>query len=317
MKTIHTLLFDEVKAFDFKPDDFNGMLSGPGDDTFAGVRTDFHFVHHASKESLLAELHQVELLLTWEFAAHWFSKAPNLKAIFTPAAGADWVCRDPTGKVNVHYGTFHGPLIAESLLGAILYLNRRIPELLANQKNKRWDRNSQAGTHSLTNQTVLLIGYGSIAKHCAKTLTALGARVLGYRRTEMKATDPETGAMCVSGEGLKQAMSEADHLVLLLPGGAETDGFMSQELLRLTKPGAYIYNFGRGNALCEKDLLPFIESGHIAGAVLDVVEQEPLPVTSRLWDEPKILVMPHSSCVYSQYKPLFLKEVMALISEYY
>lgn len=307
LKTVHTLLFELVQAFDFKPEDLQ-----PLETRFPNVR----FEHHQSKDSLLASLSEMELLLSWEFEQDWYSNAPNLKAVFTPAAGGDWVAEDPEGRVHVHYGTFHGPLLAESLLGAILYLNRKIPQLLINEKSRIWDRNVQAGTHSLARQTVLLVGYGSIGQHCARLLNACGAKVLGYRRSVRTGRDEETGAIYIPEEGLSQAISEADHLVLLLPGGADTDGFMSAELLARMKRGSYIYNFGRGNALRERDLLPFIESGEIAGAVLDVVEEEPLPSRSKLWEHPQVLVMPHSSCVYSDYKSMYINELEKTLGPY-
>jgi len=301
---VHTYLRHKVRAFDFSPEDFIDLQN-----RFPGLA----LVHHDTAESLEASLDSVEILLCWDFIKDWYQKAGALRLISTPAAGDDWIARDASASVTNHFGTFHGPMLSESLLGAMLYLNRRIPALLENQRQRRWDRDLQAQVPLLRGQTVLLIGYGHIAAHCAQLLSVLGCQVLGYRRSRQSGVDGY-GVTHVPTSGLPDALGASDHVVLLLPGGASTDRLMNPARLAAMKKGSYLYNFGRGNALLAKDLIPAMDSGVVAGAVLDVVEEEPLPGNSPLWTDERVLVMPHSSCVYREYKSLYLQEVAGILA---
>ena len=108
----------------------------------------------------------------------------------------------------------------------------------------------------------------------------------------------------------------ADHVVLLLPGGPETNRFMNRDRLDLMQPGAYIYNFGRGNALVAADLIPCLN--RLGGAFLDVTEDEPLPAISPLWQQknslPTVFITPHSSCMYKDYTGLYIEEIVQHLS---
>ena len=80
------------------------------------------------------------------------------------------------------------------------------------------------------------------------------------------------------------------------------------------KPGSYIYNFGRGNSLTTADLLAALP--HLGGAFLDVTDEEPLPTDSPLWKQDNVFLTPHSSCIYSEYMPMFIDEVISKINTY-
>jgi glyoxylate/hydroxypyruvate reductase A len=84
-------------------------------------------------------------------------------------------------------------------------------------------------------------------------------------------------------------------LVCLLPLTPQTEGIMRLETLRQLKPGAYVINVARGGHLVEKDLLALLDSGHLAGATLDVFRTEPLPAGHAFWQHPKITITPHTS----------------------
>ncbi len=242
-----------------------------------------------------------DIALTWHFETSWYEGFPQLKTIYTPAAGRDWVAPDPNGNVNVVHGTFHGPILAESLLGALLFMNHRMPAMIQNHRNREWDRNLQTGTRLLAEQTVLIIGLGHIGNYCADMLAPLVKKIVGVRRTSIDATT-------YTVNDLPQLLPDADHVVMLLPGTDETDRFMNAERLSLMKEGSFIYNFGRGNSLVAQDLLPVMT--HLGGAFLDVTEEEPLPRTSLLWEHEKIFITPHSSCMYADYTSRYLDEVI-------
>jgi phosphoglycerate dehydrogenase-like enzyme len=223
----------------------------------------------------------------------------------TPAAGKELVEPHPSGKVKIVHGTFHGKLLSESLLSALLFMNHRMPQMLDNFQQHAWNRDIQGPSRLLSDQTVMIIGFGHIGQHCAKVLRHLGTRVIGISRS----AKPVSFEAEVYGlELLADYLPEADHVVLLLPGGKETDQFMYETRLAICKKGAYLYNFGRGNALHSKDLVKCWE--HLGGAFLDVTDEEPLPATSELWSLKNMMITPHSSCIYKSYKEAFLKETL-------
>ncbi len=266
------------------------------------------------EEALLSVLPQVKWLDTWYFDKSWYESAPNLKAVFTPAAGKDWVHEDPRGLVPVHYGKFHGPMIAQSMLGLMLHFNRSMGIMIDRQRNRVWDRNAQRDSKLLSNQTALIIGYGNIGKTCGNVLTGLGMQVFGHQRQYSSGVDVDTAVQYIHQDDLQTGLKLADHVIVLLPGGEKTRHFITLAHLNQMQPSAYIYNFGRGSTINETDLLSALDTDVIAGAGLDVTEEEPLPQDSRLWTHEKIVLLPHSSCVYTEYQQLHIQELINLLN---
>lgn len=304
---LHFCLSSQVRAFHFKAGDLDGLRER---------YPQIEIVHHASPRDLPGVLSELELLTTWFFDAGWYAKAPKLRAVFTPAAGHDWAAADPDGRVPTHYGSFHGGMMAESLLGVMLHFNRRVPALLANEGAREWDRSIQYPSRMLRNQRALLIGYGHVGRECARLLTSIGMDVVGCQRHPAAAVDEASGATLVRPDALPAELALADHVVLLLPGGEETQGFLDREKLGALKPGAHLYNFGRGSTVAEADMLWALDEGLLAGVGLDVTEPEPLPAESALWERPDVFVMPHSSCVYDEYRDLHVEQLGEWLSGY-
>ncbi len=295
---IHTCLWNEVDAFDFDPDDFE-PLSDKLPNSSLSI--------HKDEASFLANADKAEVVLTWDFPEAWYQHCPNLQIVLTPAAGDDWIEPDPSGSVKVIHGSFHGQILAESLLHAILFMNHAIPDMIRNFQERNWDRNLQKDCRLLSGQTVLIIGMGNIGQQCARLIEATGAKVIGVRR---KSTDKDTFTV----DDLDRLLPEADHVVLLLPGSTDTDRLLSPERIRLCRQGVFLYNFGRGNALLSKDVIDTAD--HIGGAFLDVTDEEPLPTDSPLWQLSNVMITPHSSCVYDEYKSLFIAEAVDHLVQY-
>ena len=259
------------------------------------------------KTEFLSKLPEAECALVWSFKPEWYAVAPKLKAVFTPAAGHDWVAEDPSGRVQTFYGSFHGRIMRESLLSMMLYFNRRIGASVEDQKQGVWGRDDYSSCVGLFSQQVLIIGCGALGQSMAALLKAFGARITGVRRTV-----PEEIPACIdsmiSFDRLEEELPNADHLVLLLPGEKETDGIITAQHFAAMKPGAFLYNLGRGNCYQEQDLVAALKSGPLAGAGLDVFAHEPLPAASPLWEQPNVLITPHSSAVSREYIDLFIQE---------
>ena len=169
----HTCLWNEVDALDFRRGDFDELLQ-------AIPSLDLHF--HESTEKFLRQFGDATYILAWNFQSDWYRQCPNLKLVLTPAAGSDWTEPDPIGRVELIHGSFHGPLLAESLLQAILFMNQQMPRMINNFRNRRWNRNIQASSRPLSEQIVLIIAFGNIGSYCAEKISGLGPRVIGIKK---------------------------------------------------------------------------------------------------------------------------------------
>ena len=299
---IHTCLRSSVKAFDFKDEDYTPLKKA-----FPQAK----ITTHDSYGSLKKSGEQARLLLTWNLSSKDYQLFPNLKAVITPAAGNDWVESDPKNKVPVIYGTFHGEMLEESILGAVFFMNQKMNLMVKNYQNQAWDRNIQSQCRLMKTQTLLIVGHGNIGKHCSSLFKRMGLNVLAINRSGGN-EEKEQGVF--GREFLYDLLPKADHIVLILPGEESNKGFLNKQLLLLCKPGAFIYNFGRGNALRSEVLESAID--HLGGVFLDVTDTEPLARESQLWRNEKVMITPHSSCVYKEYKPLFIDEVIERLSAF-
>ena len=292
MKIATFLTDDEADSLHFNAEDLTPLKQAFPEATIR---------HHQTSATFLEDAQDVDTVLTWHFEANWYRNFPNLTAIYTPAAGGDWVAEDPSGSIPVVHGSFHGPILAESLLSALLFMNHRMPAMIRNHQARQWDRKLQGGTRLLATQSILIIGMGNIGAYCAKLLAPLAREIIGVRQR----ADANTKGV----SELPQLLPNADHVILLLPGIDETNRFMNKESLAHMKQGSYIYNFGRGNSLHAVDLIPALD--RLAGAFLDVTETEPLPAGSPLWEHEKVFITPHSSCMYEDYTERYMMEVIS------
>lgn len=262
----------------------------------------------ASDSDFMDRLPDAEYAMVWVFKPEWYATAPRLKALFTPAAGRDWVAADPSGRVVTCHGSFHGRIMRESLLSMMLYFNRRLGKSLEDQGRRMWGRLDYSGCIGLFSQRVMIVGLGALGQSMAELLKAFGVHITGVKR------NPESLAGCpfvdrvISFDTMEEELPEADHVVLLLPGGTATDGIFTARHFNVMKPGAYLYNLGRGNCYREEDLVVALENGRLAGAGLDVFAEEPLPASSPLWEKHNVLITPHSSAISREYIDLFIQE---------
>ncbi|PHO04301.1 glyoxylate/hydroxypyruvate reductase A [Rhodobacteraceae bacterium 4F10] len=152
---------------------------------------------------------------------------------------------------------------------------------------------------------VTILGLGTLGLACAKALIGLGFPVTGWSRT---AKDIE-GITCLHGpDGLREAVSTADVLILLLPNTAATENTVDSQALADMPEGAFIINPGRGPLIDDDALLKALDSGHIAHATLDVFRIEPLPADHPYWSHPRVTVTPH---IASETRPSSASRVIA------
>lgn len=261
------------------------------------------------REAFLRELPSAEVAVVWRFAAEWYARAPRLRMVSTPAAGRELVAPDPGGRVSRRFGAFHGAVMAESLLAMIGFVNRRLGSALEAQRRHAWERDAYVTTRRLAQQTVLLVGYGRIARRCAQTLKAVGMRVHALKRDVRTGT--ESADRVFSAADLLEAVAGADHVVCVLPGDTGTDAFLGRAAFERMRPTAAVYNLGRGNAVDAAALAEALAAGRLAAAFLDVLREEPLSGDSPLWDTPNLFITPHVSAVTQDYLDLYLDELIA------
>ena len=188
----------------------------------------------------------------------------------------------------------HGLAIAEHMLGMLLELFKKLELYRDAQKSGAWQ--SQGAVKAVYGSTVLVLGMGDIGGEFAARCKALGAKVIGVRRSPRPC--PEYADEVHLLEDLDSLLPQADVVAVTLPGTDATRGLMSRERLAKMKEGAVLLNVGRGFIVDTEALCDALERGHLSGAGVDVTDPEPLPPTHRLWNIPTAVVTPHISGFY-------------------
>lgn len=181
----------------------------------------------------------------------------------------------------------HREAMPENIIGALLYVAKPYAEAVENQKRRKW---VQRPPQPLTGKTLGILGLGAIGRDVARIATALGLRVIGTRRRAEPVSDV---AEVFPAERTPEVLAQSDFVLLLLPATPETDNFINAERLGMMKPTAWLLNFGRGHLIRDDDLIAAVKAKKIAGAMLDVYREEPLPAEHPFWTTEGIIVLPH------------------------
>jgi D-2-hydroxyacid dehydrogenase (NADP+) len=265
------------------------------------------FTRAQSEAEFLRQLRDADAALVWRFAAAWYELGPRLRFVATPAAGREKLEPDATRRVRAVHGHFHGKIMAESLLGMLLFFSRRLGACVADQRAHRYARQPYSSTRRLAGQRALIVGYGPLGRECARLLVAVGMRVIGVKRNAN--VEPHPAEAVLPLERLPALLPEVDHVIVTLPGDTGTQHLFSDAQFALMRPRAGFYNLGRGNTVDEAALLRALTSGKLGHAFLDVFEAEPLPPESPLWDTPNLALLPHASAISSEYLDLWFEEL--------
>ncbi|MGN1358843.1 MAG: NAD(P)-dependent oxidoreductase [Kiritimatiellia bacterium] len=249
-----------------------------------------------TEKSFLRTLPTIDVAVVWQFNERHLRLAPNLRLIATPAAGREGI-KLPAGYrgIKVYHGRFHGTLIAQTVLGALLAMNRG----LFSVQGQRWPRSSLS-VQDIDGTNAVILGYGAIGRHIGRLLKLFGVNVYGVRRRRGKGT--------YTLADLPRLLQNCDHFIMALPSDTGTDGLVDGHILSFLPRRARLYNVGRGNALDEAALLEALHTNRLAGAYLDVFAQEPLPDNSPLYGAPNLLLTPHASAFGFSYLDRFFSE---------
>jgi phosphoglycerate dehydrogenase-like enzyme len=181
----------------------------------------------------------------------------------------------------------HRESMPENILGALFHITKPYAAIVEDQKQRRWTRRMCT---PLNGATLGILGLGEIGQEVARLATALRMRVIGTKRRG--ATIPHVAEL-FPPEQTDAVLAQSDYVLLLLPATPATENFVNAERLAKMKPSAWLLNFGRGNLIADADLIAAVEGKRIAGAVLDVFRQEPLPAEHPFWGTEGITVLPH------------------------
>jgi phosphoglycerate dehydrogenase-like enzyme len=237
-----------------------------------------------------AQLARTEALMAYTVSPGVLSAMPKLRWAQAMTAGVEgWLALpDLPAKLTLTCarGT-HREAMPENIIGALLYVAKPYAAAVENQKQRKW---VHSVAQPLTGKTLGILGLGAIGQDVARIAALLGMRVIGTRRRPEPMPDV---AEVLPAARTPEVLAQSDFLLLLLPATPETDNFINAERLAMMKPSAWLFNFGRGHLIKDDDLIAAVKSKRIAGAVLDVYRQEPLPAEHPFWTTEGIIVLPH------------------------
>jgi len=260
------------------------------------------------------ELPDADILFAWNFdRGNLAARAPRLKWVHAHGAGVNhlmpltWL---PRGAVLTNSRGVHAERASEYAIMAVLMLNNRLPEMVTNQRQARWE---QLFNSAVVGKTLLIVGVGHVGGSVASWAKRFGVRVIGIRRTGR--AHRSVDAMH-RPEDLAKLLPEADFVLIAAPHTDATHHLIGASEIALLKRGAGLVNYSRANLVDYEALRGRLERGEVS-AVLDVFSPEPLPSDSPLWQTPNLIITPHSSSDDTErYTPRTLDLVMRNIERF-
>jgi phosphoglycerate dehydrogenase-like enzyme len=284
-----------------------------------GVVADVVDLAYADTPDGLAEiLPGSDVILAWRprsalLQPAW-GKADAVRWIQSASAGVDALLFPELVESDVVVTNARGVFddaIAEYVIGMILMLAKGLPGVLARQAEKRWDHRD---TETLALKRVLVVGVGSIGRAVGRTCGALGMMVRGVGSTARGRDD--VFRVVYGSDELADACAWADYVVNVLPGTDRTRHLFDRDVIAAMRPTARFVNVGRGSTVDETALARALQDGGLAGAALDVFEEEPLPAESPLWDMPNVIVSPHMAGDFAGFREALVELFVQNLERY-
>ena len=237
-----------------------------------------------------AQRASADAMLAWGAPAGLLPTMPKLRWVQALTAGGEsWIALPdlPAALTLTCARGTHKESMPENILGALFHIAKPYAAIALDQKEHRWTRRM---AQPLNGKTLGILGLGAVGREVARLAHALGMRVIG---TSRRATPLPGLAEVLPPERTPEVLAQSDFVLLLLPATPETENFINAERLAMMKPSAWLLNFGRGHLIKDADLIAAAGSKKIAGAILDVFRQEPLPPEHPFWGADGIMVLPH------------------------
>ena len=267
------------------------------------LREDFsaiEVVHRSSYEGARKDLQECEILFAFALRPEQFFLAQKLRWIHTPTAAVHQLLFPEFVDSDVILSNareVHGPVVAELVIALMFALAKKIPQDVRLQQKHSWGKsaiwNDGPRPREIAGATMGLIGVGGIGRTVARMASALGMRVIAVRESPEKERPQGVEAVYAPTQ-IDELLSQSDFVVVAAPLTEASRGLINADRLAAMRPDAYLINVGRGPHVDEAALADALRNHRIAGAALDVFDQEPLPAESPLWDLENLLITPHT-----------------------
>ena len=232
---------------------------------------------------------RTNVLAAWR-PGSYLQRMPQLRWIQAMTSGVEAWLAAPGLRDDVLFSCARGShrlSMQENILGALFHLTKPYAAIASDQREARWARRRSI---QLAGKTLGILGLGAVGRELARKAAALDVRVIGAKRSAERVPHVER----VYGPNeLNEVLGASDFVVLLLPVTPITENLIDAGRLRAMKPNGWLLNFARGALIVDDDLIAAVRSKTIAGAVLDVFREEPLPGSHPFWSTDGILVSPH------------------------
>ena len=234
---------------------------------------------------------EIRYALLWKPPATLFEGLESLEVIFSVGAGFDHLLACPTLPAGIPVIRMVEPELTAGMVEYVVFnvlrYHRRMDQYQRFQEQRIWQVLGQIPAHDTT---VGIMGLGVMGAASARVLASMNYRLLGWSRTGK--TIPGLQSF-VGTEELGQFLAQTRILVILLPLSRDTRKLIDRDVLWQLPRGAFLINAGRGELVNQPDLIEALDSGQIAGAALDVFDDEPLPAEHRFWHHPMVVLTPH------------------------
>jgi phosphoglycerate dehydrogenase-like enzyme len=258
---------------------------------------------NANVKTLNDILANTEILFGSPSPANIINRAQKLRWIQAMSAGVESLLTPDIINSDILVTSasgIHGTQMGELAFEMILILTKQAATYMERQHNKKWERGPQTLLHS---KTLGILGLGHIGKEIARLASAFHMKVIAIDETRKTRPARNVDAM-ISGVKLHAFLAECDYVVVTLPLTDKTVNFLSKHEFKAMKPSAYLINIARGKIVDEDALIEALKTGKIAGAGLDTFKVEPLPLSSKLWEMPNVIITPHIGGTREDYDAL-------------
>lgn len=258
------------------------------------------FVHARTTDEAMAGIVNADAALASRLTSEMVAAATRLQWVHSSAVNVNGILPvtelAARGITITNSRGIQGIPIAETVMGGLLMLGRRLDRAHDAQRRGEWIQNALFDEMPavLSGKRMVIVGLGGIGMDVAKRAHAFGMTVIGVRRNTQHAT-PSYVDQVFGVDQLKVALAGADVLVIAAPSGGATERLIGAAELSALAPGATLVNVARASIVDQSAILSALNSGALGGAVLDVFEQEPLPGDHPLWSMSNVVITPHAA----------------------
>lgn len=278
-------------------------------------------VHPATEDEMLLELRDAEVAIGSALPPDELARAPKLKWVHSPAAAVhQFLVPEFIGSpvLLTNGRSVFGAAVAEHVIALMFALARQLPACARFQSQRVWGQqslwNARMRPRTLAGTTLGLVGLGAIGSQVAQRAKALGMEVLAMRAHPGK---PSEGVTSVYGPSeVTKLLNRSDFVVLAAPVTPKSRHVIGSGELAQMKQNAVLINVGRGALVDEGALAKALQGNQIAGAALDVFDEEPLPPDSPLWALENLLITPHCAGFIENLWERHLEEISANLTRF-